>query len=114
MLDEEFHRGVVDKDRAEDGEQIAQELFSALDMGGAEGDIAIEPKAGKECYREDDNQREDMWRDDHKAQIYKLFGDNEVIDDKVPNGIECHIGSTTSPVAENLLWNKLSHYGDVK
>ena len=61
MLDEEFHRGVVDKNRAEDGEQIAQELFSALDMGGAEGDIAIEPKAGKECYREDDSKRENMW-----------------------------------------------------
>lgn len=114
MLDEKFHRDIVDNDCADNGEKIAEHLAPAIYMGGAKGDISVKPEAGKECYREDDSKREDMWRDYYKAQIDELLGYNEIIDNKVPNSIERHIESTTSPVAEDLLWNKPPHYGDVK
>ena len=55
VLDEQFHRDIVDKNCSCDREKVAQELSSAADMGGAEGDITVEPKARKEGYRKDDN-----------------------------------------------------------
>jgi hypothetical protein len=78
-------------------------------MGRAKGDIAIEPKARKECYRKDNNQREYMWRDNHKAEVYKLLGNDKVIDNKVPQRIQRHINSTTSPIAKEFYINSLPY-----
>ena len=61
MLDKEFHTSVVDEDCANNGERIAAQLAATAIFGCLEGDVAIEPKANKECYREDDNKRGDMW-----------------------------------------------------
>ena len=46
--------------------------------------MAVKPKTRKKCYREDNCQREDMGRDQDKTQIDKLFGNDKVIDNKVP------------------------------
>ena len=55
MLDEKFHRDIVDNDCADNGEKIAEHLAPDIYMGGAKGDISVEPETGKECYREDDS-----------------------------------------------------------
>ena len=80
VLNEELHRDIVDKNCTCNREKVTQELSPAADMGGAEGDVSVEPKARKEGYREDDNKREDMWRDNNKSQIYKLLCNNKVVD----------------------------------
>ena len=76
--------------------------------------MAVKPKTRKKCYRKDKHKREDMWRDNDKTQIDKLLGDDKVVEDKVPNRIQGHIYRTTSPVAEDLSWNKSLYYGDVE
>ena len=114
VFDKEFHRDIVDNNCAENGEQIFCKLLIARDMRCTECHISIKPKACEECYRKDKHKREDMWRDDHKAQVDKLLGDDKVVEDKVPNRIQGHIYRTTSPVAEDLSWNKSLYYGDVE
>ena len=71
-------------------------------MGRAEGYIAVEPEARKECHREDQRKREDMGRDDHKAQVQKALGHDKVIDNEVPQRIKRRGSSTTDSIAENL------------
>ena len=114
VFDKEFHGDIVDSNSTEDCQQVAGKLLITRYMRCAERHVAIEPKACKECYREDDNKRKDMRRDNHKAQIDKLFGNDKVVYQKVPNRIQGHIYRTTSPVAEDLSWNKSLYYGDVE
>ena len=114
VFDEEFHRDIVDSNGAEDSEQVFCKLLIPSYLCRAECHVAVKPKACKKCYREDNCQREDMGRDNDKTQIDKLLGDDKVVEDKVPNRIQGHIYRTTSPVAEDLSWNKSLYYGDVE
>ena len=65
MLDKEFHTYIVERNRTDDRQGIANKLASRFVLRSAECNIAVEPKACKESNRENDDKRGNMWRDNN-------------------------------------------------
>lgn len=57
--------------------------------------MAVKPKAREEGYGKDHNKGGYMWRHYNYAEVDKSLGNNIVVDDEIPQRVECHIGGTT-------------------
>ena len=103
VLDKALHTDVIQCNRAYDGQRIAQHLRQSTHLNRAKRHIAIEPKSRQKGNRKDHDKRGYMWRHNHKAEVYKSFTDNVMIDYVVPYPIEQHRRSSTRQIAEDLL-----------
>ena len=94
--------------------KILEKLLATPDLRSTKCHIAIKPKTGKKGYRKDYHKRQDVWRDDHNAQIDKLLTYNEVVNQKVPHRIQPHIQHTACTISEHRLRQQSSKRSNIE
>lgn len=110
LLYEKLDEDIVQRNANDHQQEIPQQLHPSPERGAWKHDITVQVEAGGETDGKSDQEGRDIRTDGAQRRISDLFGQNEIIADKVDEDVQYGVGAATYCIPKSLQRHELPEW----